>query len=575
MPTATKRKKAERTTQGSEPANLQSDEQLAASLQHLEFEVEVATVKGWNRQQWAEAADYVDRMGRWVEGGQMLPAPVPPEFLEPYRADADPGTVAYEGPQNIRVDRLVAKFNPRKTFDEGKLSELAESMKKHGQLQDVVCKKGDGKTYEIIAGERRVRAARKAKLETVRCQVLDITDEEAIELAGIENVQREDLDPIEEAGWYRMLLDHCNYKQRSLAKRLGCSQSQIANRLRLLKLPEAWQQRVISREIPPTHAREIVAWADRPAVLEQVDAKLTSLREQGMLDDDAFMPLDEWRHKVLQSVHDVTKPLDKHAAFADVPLFKLTAKRETELEPVDVPCLYQGGTERRTFHVERWEELQAEAKRRQREKAQRERGRQPAAGAAAEEPPHEESDRCPAEHRFHSQLESWCRLALQEAINTSRPKPEMLWPLVLLSIEDPQQVAELAGGSDGCTHVVSDLEVWQRLKGLKPSSLRSVAVSLVEEKDSMLPMLDLPTLVQMAADFGVDVRKRWQPDDELLSAFPLKRLRETAHDILGEHDFSTYDKTDLVEQLREKWPPGRMMPEVAEVLRKAEGKDEG
>lgn len=130
------------------------------------------------------------------------------------------------------------KDQPRKDFDEQALSELADSIARHGLLQPIAVRAAAGGAYKIIAGERRWRAARLAGLSEVPVVIKDVTDAEAMELALIENLQREDLDPVEEAMGYRQLMERCELTQEQTAQKIGKSRSAIANSLRLLNLPE-------------------------------------------------------------------------------------------------------------------------------------------------------------------------------------------------------------------------------------------------------------------------------------------------------------------------------------------------
>ena len=130
------------------------------------------------------------------------------------------------------------KDQPRKDFDEQALSELADSIARHGLLQPIAVRATAGGAYKIIAGERRWRAARMAGLSEVPVVIKDVTDAEAMELALIENLQREDLDPVEEAMGYRQLMERCELTQEQTAQKIGKSRSAVANSLRLLNLPE-------------------------------------------------------------------------------------------------------------------------------------------------------------------------------------------------------------------------------------------------------------------------------------------------------------------------------------------------
>ena len=148
-------------------------------------------------------------------------------------------------------------YQPRKTFDEEKIKELAESIKEHGVLQPIIVRKSlDG--YELIAGERRLKASKVAEKETIPAIVVDFNDQQMMEVALLENVQREDLSPIEEAEAYDNILKKLNYTQDELAKRVGKSRPYITNMLRLLKLPREIREMLMKKELSYGHARALV-----------------------------------------------------------------------------------------------------------------------------------------------------------------------------------------------------------------------------------------------------------------------------------------------------------------------------
>ncbi len=160
--------------------------------------------------------------------------------------------------------------NPRKTFGESELEELARSIKEKGLLQPIMVRplKGESSSYEIVAGERRWRAAQKAGVHDVPVLIRELSDNEALEFALIENVQRSDLNALEEALGYRQLMDQFSYTQEKMAESLGKSRSHIANTLRLLKLPEGVQEHVRQGNLTAGHARALVA-SDNPDELAQ------------------------------------------------------------------------------------------------------------------------------------------------------------------------------------------------------------------------------------------------------------------------------------------------------------------
>ena len=164
---------------------------------------------------------------------------------------------------------------PRKKFDDEKLEELAESIKEHGIIEPLVVSKV-GNRYQIIAGERRWRAARLAKLKEVPVVIGEYTDREIVEIALIENIQREDLNPIEEALAYKSLIDEHNLRQEEVAERVSKKRVTITNSLRLLKLDERVQEMLIDGKITSGHARSLLAIEDKE---HQFDAAQKVLEE--------------------------------------------------------------------------------------------------------------------------------------------------------------------------------------------------------------------------------------------------------------------------------------------------------
>lgn len=162
----------------------------------------------------------------------------------------------------VKINEVEPNKNqPRRTFDEDALLELAESIKQHGVIQPLIVKKRY-KYYEIIAGERRWRAAKMAGLKEIPIVIKDLSDQEIMEVALIENIQREDLNPIEEAQAYQRLIKEYNYKQDELAERVSKSRVAVTNSMRLLKLDERVQKMIIDDMISAGHARALLAITD-------------------------------------------------------------------------------------------------------------------------------------------------------------------------------------------------------------------------------------------------------------------------------------------------------------------------
>ncbi|ACB79817.1 parB-like partition protein [Methylorubrum populi BJ001] len=171
--------------------------------------------------------------------------------------------------------------NPRRRFSEPELDELAASIRQRGVIQPIVVRALSGVpgTFEIVAGERRWRAAQRAGLNEVPVVVVEIDDRTSLEYAILENVQRADLNAIEEASGYERLMGEFKYTQAELADLLGKSRSHLANTLRLLQLPPAIQDRVIASEITAGHARALLSVRDPEAVARRIVAEGMSVRE--------------------------------------------------------------------------------------------------------------------------------------------------------------------------------------------------------------------------------------------------------------------------------------------------------
>ena len=180
-------------------------------------------------------------------------------FNEPIAYDKVEEKIITETPSEeivkVKLSELRSNpYQPRKVFDEDALQELAASIKEHGVFQPIIIKKSI-KGYEIIAGERRVKASILAGLEEIPAIIRDFNDTEMMEIALLENLQREDLNAIEEAEAYNTLMNHLNLTQEQVAKRVGKSRSHITNMLGLLTLPEDIQSQITERKITMGHAR--------------------------------------------------------------------------------------------------------------------------------------------------------------------------------------------------------------------------------------------------------------------------------------------------------------------------------
>ena len=227
---------------------------------------------------------------------------------------------------------------PRQRFDESKLNELAQSIKSNGMIQPIIVRR-HGERFQIIAGERRWRAAQKAELQKVPCIVKDIPESSVLELSLIENIQREELNPIEEARAYKKLLEQLETSQEEIARRVGKDRSSITNSLRLLKLPDEIQNLVEEDKLSMGHARALLS--------------LTSLDQQMFLASEAIRKalsvretekrVKNIRKRPEQGLREgtVTGEIDEEGANVRAAEQKLSKKLAA---PVKIKFLKSGGT---------------------------------------------------------------------------------------------------------------------------------------------------------------------------------------------------------------------------------------
>lgn len=187
-----------------------------------------------------------------------------------------------EAVKEIAINQLRPNpYQPRKHFQEEAIHELKESILEYGIVQPIIVRKSI-KGYEIVAGERRFRAAKEANLETVPAVIRGLTDQQMMELALLENLQREDLTPMEEASAYQMLMDELKITQDQLAKRLGKSRPHIANHIRLLSLPEDIQQLISNGTLSMGHGRTLLGLKDKTKiqnVVKQIEKDGLNVRQ--------------------------------------------------------------------------------------------------------------------------------------------------------------------------------------------------------------------------------------------------------------------------------------------------------
>ena len=214
---------------------------------------------------------------------------------------AENTTESGSGAVELKISELEPnREQPRREFDEKAMAEPADSIAQHGLLQPLLVRPLFGGGYQIVAGERRWRAARMAGLSEVPAVVREMSDHEVMELALIENLQREDLTPLEEANGYQTLLDKYGMTQDEVAKTVGKSRPAVANALRLLHLPEAIREMVERGELSAGHARTLLAFPDEASMLEAAKKAV----EQGL----SVRELERMAKKAAEAQKEGEKP---------------------------------------------------------------------------------------------------------------------------------------------------------------------------------------------------------------------------------------------------------------------------
>ncbi|MEK9200215.1 MULTISPECIES: nucleoid occlusion protein [Bacillales] len=209
----------------------------------------------------------------------------------------------------IPIDKIIPnRFQPRTVFDEEKIEELSRTIHTHGVIQPIVVRSYEDDRYEIIAGERRYRAMKKLNWTEVPAIVRNLSDKETASIALIENLQREELTAIEEALAYQQLLELHSLTQEALAQRLGKGQSTVANKLRLLKLPQFVQEAILKREITERHARAMISIKE-----EELQSELVTLIKEN---DWNVRQLEEYIQQLSQPKEEVKKEKPKRKAIS-------------------------------------------------------------------------------------------------------------------------------------------------------------------------------------------------------------------------------------------------------------------
>lgn len=266
-----------------------------------------------------------------------------------------PAGAKFLGVRDIPLDQIViAPGNPRVEFDPVEIEQMGQSILDIGQLEPgCVYPLANGEGYALFVGEKRYRACTLKKIPTYRASVFDVSPQMLIEMRGIENVFRSDFNAIEKAEWMRQMLDECGYTQAALAAKLKMSPGEVSNTVRLLKLPDVWRKRVVSREIMPHEARSLVPWLEVKGILDIVDKayKIEAKRDGGTVRDFNYF----LRRILCQNSYSLTE--NYHWDSASGSSFYVNLKPDEDqkrlLDVRDVPTLGKE-SEPRAFNKSVW-----------------------------------------------------------------------------------------------------------------------------------------------------------------------------------------------------------------------------
>ncbi|MBW3538738.1 MAG: ParB/RepB/Spo0J family partition protein [Planctomycetes bacterium] len=437
-------------------------------------------------------------------------------------------------------------YQPRRHFDEAKLKSLGKSLRDDGQAQACqVRPKPDGR-YELIEGERRLRAVKLEGLPTLKCDIEEIDDATAIRRCGAANLEREQLNKIEEIRWYRTLLDHGVFpKQKDLAKKLGIKEASLSNLLRLLDLPQATQDLISQEKLTATAARYLVPFKDRPAVLDRVAKSLASYRRPAGVEDA--------KHEIGQALRSVARPLEGwgyaerkgRRDWIEVALSK-TDRDRADLDVVEFD------REKFAMNVKLWEELQAKGEAR-RKKAQSSRGSKAGGGrvvnvdSAADDAAARREKVKQKREQWQKKLYRWKLRWLQERSveRLAQAGPEIVLKLVAFFALRPghteraislRSIVTAAGGKTPSRKAgtwLNELDSWAALSSIEPKQLPSLAVEALSvwlRHDFERSSADVrpADIERISGELGVDLQRDWKLSRDYLELYTTESLHGLA-----------------------------------------------
>ncbi len=434
----------------------------------------------------------------------------------------------------VPIDRIGPKQNPRKHFDPARLQELADNIQLHGILQPLVVRPAgpDGR-YELVAGERRLRAAKLAGLKAVPVRLVRKTDLQTAASRLAENLLREDLNPIEEALGYQDMLDRfpAELNQKKLAAQVGRGESHVSNRLRLLKLPEEWQQKIAAKEMTDHHGWALLPWADRPAVMDEVHDRLKRQHK-------GRVPLEaEFKDLINRAVDHCSRPLKAEWSFYDGRKYwesftiKETHPKAAELELFE----FKGHRkEKRCWNIPLWEKVVTEQ---QRARSERDAAAATKAKASSKAKGSAESAKKQADiyaKKLWRYTVAWHQAALLGLLrDEKRPSPQTVTMWLLYqgaqfkqADRDEELASAVGAGKRGD-------DLLKRIVTMPAAEFADTVYAVAQNWlshsfEGWQTDLRPDTVMTIAKAAGVDVAKEWILDEDFLQLHTTDQLQQLA-----------------------------------------------
>lgn len=567
MTTATKTKspprktKATKTLKGWPPGLWQTCHDMQETLDQVGVPIQLDDIREWGESGRAEVTDWLKAITQGPQHHARLPdvlqGLLPVGWKRPAESKPKPKTKS-KPPEDETTNLELAAIdpspdNPRRRF-EG-LEELAKSLQKDGQLQEIVVYPTGGDRYEIVGGERRYRAAKIAKWKSIRARVLHITPEEAIEKRGIENYERKQFTPFEEARWMAQMKESAGYTQNALARKLDCTQGKIGNTLGLLKLPEEWEEIAVDASLSPTCLRHLVPWAHRHNVLDGVAMAVRESKDPPTV--------DEFRKLLASILKEQSRPIDSH--YSSGPRFKVTKARREELDVEEIEDQW-GSKQNRAFNIRLWEKLQREAKKAEKEKQ--------AAREDAAPKPKANDPEIPNRNELKQLWAHWWRQSLAEKLEGKLTKAKQSVAVQLgfaLSIENPELADNLDEHWPGVPAAPCELAAvhlanmpFEKFQAEMPAACaRLLRDDSAWRSFWVEDSRGADVCRAVSGIFGLDPQRDWSPEYEWLDLLSIEQLRRLpAAQFVPPDYLHSLAKADLIERLLEHWPAKSGVPDV-------------